>query len=141
MESVPVPSPPVISLPLSSAIGSIHYVDCGECVSLLEARGRCRARDDEAGMRRIDADLTAHCAKRHAHERTPEWQPQHGDFAVDTSAGEPVAGQVVGWDGTEAILCTPGEKTPRHTAAFRRATVAEELSVKTALRHPWERAR
>ncbi|MEV8477170.1 hypothetical protein [Streptomyces sp. NPDC051173] len=52
-------------MPLSSAIGSIHYVDCGECVSLLKARSRYREHGDEAGVQRINDDLAAHCAKRH----------------------------------------------------------------------------
>ncbi|MCC3772506.1 hypothetical protein [Streptomyces sp. UNOC14_S4] len=59
------PASPVISLPLSSAIGSIHYVDCTTCVSLLRARSRYRERGDETGVQKINDDLAAHCAKRH----------------------------------------------------------------------------
>ncbi|RLU86306.1 hypothetical protein CTZ27_25370 [Streptomyces griseocarneus] len=63
---MPTPSPPVIPMPHSSAIGSVHYVGCDECVALRQARGRHRARGDEAGVRRIDVGLTAHCTERHA---------------------------------------------------------------------------
>ncbi|RLV10375.1 hypothetical protein CTZ27_03975 [Streptomyces griseocarneus] len=130
----------MISLPHSSAIGSIHYVDCDACVSLLEARGRYHARGDEEGTQRIDVDLAAHCVERHAQGETPKRAPRLDDFAADTSTGKPVAGQVIGWDGAEVILRVPGEDEPRHSSTFRQATVAEEVSVKNALLNHRRRA-
>ncbi|RLV09994.1 hypothetical protein CTZ27_01725 [Streptomyces griseocarneus] len=127
------PAVPVLSLPLSSAIGSIHHVDCNECADLLEARGRCRARGDETEVRRIDTDLDAHCAERHVQGRSPAWAPGLDEFAVDLSNDASVAGQVVGWDGAEVILRVPGEDQLRHTSTFRQANVLEELSVKNSL--------
>ncbi|RLU80478.1 hypothetical protein CTZ27_35215 [Streptomyces griseocarneus] len=65
----PGPVPPVVSLLLSSTIGSIHYVDCTTCVSLLRARSRHRERGDETRVQEINDDLAAHCAKRHMRAR------------------------------------------------------------------------
>ncbi|RLV08990.1 hypothetical protein CTZ27_09740 [Streptomyces griseocarneus] len=125
-----VPSPPVVSLPLSSAIGSIHYVDCPACVSLLQERDGYRKRGDE-----IDAALTDHCAKRHMQGEAPAWVPGLGDFAVDTSVGDGHAGEVIGWDGEEVILRLPDDEEPRRTTGFRPATQSEALSAKLAFRN------
>ncbi|MEV6674064.1 hypothetical protein [Streptomyces sp. NPDC051162] len=62
--------PPVVSMPHSSAVGSIHYVDCGTCVSLITSRDKCQERSDENGVRKLAAALTDHCIKRHAPEVT-----------------------------------------------------------------------
>ncbi|RLU85010.1 hypothetical protein CTZ27_27095 [Streptomyces griseocarneus] len=60
---------PVVTVPHSSAIGSINYVTCQTCRDLIAARDKCRARSDVAGVKRIEADQAAHCAKRHVRAR------------------------------------------------------------------------
>ncbi|RLV10248.1 hypothetical protein CTZ27_03250 [Streptomyces griseocarneus] len=124
---------PVIPMPHTSAMGPVYVVNCGECVRELEARGRARARGDEAAVRRIDEYLDAHRAECRMQGGAPAWVPGLGEFAVDLSHGDAVAGQVVGRDGQEAILRVPGEDEPRHTSTFRQASVLEELSVKNAV--------
>ncbi|MFI1796337.1 hypothetical protein ACH427_03105 [Streptomyces sp. NPDC020379] len=58
-------SPPVVSMPHSSAIGSIHYVDCRICVKLIKARDACLERGDNPNAQKFADALTDHRAKRH----------------------------------------------------------------------------
>ncbi|MFI1180972.1 hypothetical protein ACH4UT_15665 [Streptomyces sp. NPDC020799] len=58
--------PPVVSMPHTSAVGSVHYVDCDSCVHLIKARNACLECGDGAGARKVDNVLTDHRIKRHA---------------------------------------------------------------------------
>lgn len=61
---------PVISMPHSSAQGSVHMVDCGECVRLILERDAVLEGGDFVTARRYATALTVHC--RHAHPAPEE---------------------------------------------------------------------
>ncbi|MGW1076330.1 hypothetical protein [Streptomyces sp. NPDC002537] len=56
---------PVVTVPHSSAVGSINYVTCQTCRDLMATRDKRQARGDVTGVKKIDADQAAHDQKHH----------------------------------------------------------------------------
>lgn len=57
--------PPVISLPHTSAVGSLGHVTCETCVDLITQRNACWAHGDETGARVKAAVLADHSREHH----------------------------------------------------------------------------
>ncbi|MEV5506062.1 hypothetical protein [Streptomyces orinoci] len=56
---------PVVTVPHSSAMGSVNYVTCDACVQFMRARDACLERGDGSSARELGKALREHNKRRH----------------------------------------------------------------------------